>query len=102
MSLKKYESGSVFSIEGQVIGLGALAAIENDAKAISKDGTEPDKDASIDPRMLQRQQAARRDGAIIETIGDATTSDQALGPGKDVRFTERQVAAGALGRRKVT
>jgi hypothetical protein len=94
---KEHESGAAFGIEGQIIGLDVF----DHSKTMQRLFPKLVRSYALDALDRPTESSAPADQqdvvAMIEAIGQAqTSSDKAIGLGKDVRFTGRQVSGAAL------
>ena len=96
-ALKGHESGAAFGIDGEIIGLDAFDHSKTMQKLFPKLVRSCALDA-LDRSTESSAPAKQRDvAAMLETIGCApTSSDRAVGLGKDLRFTGRNVTGAAL------
>jgi len=94
---KEQESGAAFGIEGQIIGLDVFDHSKTMQRLLPKLVRSYALDALDRPTQSSAPADQRDVVAIIEGIGEAqTSSDKAVGLGKDVRFTGRRATGAAL------
>lgn len=94
---KEQETGAAFGIEGRIMGLDVFDHSKTMQSLFPKLVRSYALDALDRPTESSASADQRDLVAMIEAIGEAqTSSDKAVGLGKDVRFTGRTVSGAAL------